>query len=65
MPSGTALLTHNANLCRATADHVEFTSRGVAQIDNAPATVRPTVVDANYDGPTIANICNEDLSTKR
>ena len=53
MPSGTALLTHNANLCRATADHVEFTSRGVAQIDNAPATVRPTVTKWITDGALV------------
>ena len=65
MPSGTALLTHNANLCRATADHVEFTSRGVAQIDNAPATVPPTVtkwitdgalVIVAMDGPKLAGV---------
>jgi hypothetical protein len=35
------------------------------QVDDTTATIWPAIVDANEDGPTVANACNEDLRTKR
>ncbi len=62
--SASTLLTHDADPCRTTSDHVEFARRGAAHINDAPATVWPSVDDANHDGPAVAHVRNKDLRPK-
>jgi hypothetical protein len=59
-----ASLTHDANLRGANPDHVQFARGRTAQVDDTTAAIGPAIVDAHEDGPTVANVCNEDLRAK-
>ena len=65
MPGQVSLLTHDAHHCRAAVDHIEFTRRRAAHVDNSTATIRPAIRDAHDYSFAIANIGHQHLRAKR
>jgi hypothetical protein len=62
---GIHLLPFDAHHRRTGADHIEFTRRSPAQVDDATTVEWAAIYYPNDDCPTIAVICNPDPCTER
>lgn len=60
-----SLLTHYAHRCRAAVDHIEFTRRRAAHVDNSTATIRTAIGDADDYRLAIASVGHQHLRAKR
>ena len=60
-----SLLTHYAHRCRAAVDHIEFTRRRAAHVDNPTTAIRSAIRDADDDRFAIASVGHQHLRAKR
>ena len=54
------LLPLNADHRCTGTDHIEFTRRSPAQVDDPATTIRPAIRNTHNNGPAIPNIRNPD-----
>lgn len=59
------LLLHHANHRRTGIDHIEFTCRCTAQVDDSAPTIRTTVCDANQDRLAVVMVSDQHPGAKR
>ncbi len=59
------LLLHYANHRRTGLDHIEFTCRCTAQVDDSAPTIRTTVCDANQDRLAVVMVSDQHPGAKR